>query len=264
MKEIIVKNQEQFDNIPIGYDGRIIIKFGTPYNRAIVNRAFKYSVEAWGNSSVEARGNSSVVAWENSSVVARENSSVVARGNSSVVAWGNSSVEAWENSSVEAWENSQITDRQINGTITTNGNARIVYDPKTIGEYLAAHDLVTEGKTCLLYKAVHKRDGKYVSDYDSSFIYSPGEVVTTEFFEENPKVDCGFGIHMAYKEWAVDFGRSWNDLAIIELEVEKDDIVVPQYGVGKVRAQKAKMTREVPLEECGLMGKILARKKNNN
>ena len=289
MAEIIVTSQEQLNNIPVDYDGRIIISFGTSYDRAVVHRTFKYSVVevyrdscviVWGSNSVIAYENSSVIAREDSGVIAYDNSVVIVCENSSVAAWedssviaydnsvvkayGNSSVAAWGNSYVEAWENSQITDRQINGTIITNGNARIVYDPKTIDEYLAAHDLATEGKTCLLYKAVHKHDGKYVSDYDDSFVYRLGEVSATEFLEKNPKIDCGFGIHMAYKEWAVDFGKGWKDLAVIELEVDKDDIVVPLYGVGKVRAKKAKMIREVPLEECGLLGKMLAKKKNNN
>lgn len=38
------------------------------------------------------------------------------------------------------------------------------------------------------------------------------------------------------------------------------DVIVPLYGVGKVRAAKAKVIREVPLEECGIYGKILAKK----
>ena len=68
MEEIIVTSQKELDAVPVDYNGRIIIKFGTYYNRAIVNRRFKYPVVAWGNSSVEARGNSSVEARANSSV----------------------------------------------------------------------------------------------------------------------------------------------------------------------------------------------------
>ena len=79
MSEITVTTQQQLDNLPRDYHGRIYIKFGTPYDKAIVRRKYDFaSVEAWGNSSVMARGNSSVVAWDNSSVVALDNSSVVA------------------------------------------------------------------------------------------------------------------------------------------------------------------------------------------
>ena len=37
LEEIIVTSQAQLDALPIDTDGRIIIKFGTPYNRAVLN-----------------------------------------------------------------------------------------------------------------------------------------------------------------------------------------------------------------------------------
>ena len=316
MEEIIVKSQAELDALPTDYDGRIYIEFGTPYNRAVVKRRFKYSVVAWGNSSVvawgnssvearknssvearenssvvawenssvEARENSSVVAWENSSVVARENSSVEARGNSSVEAWGNSSVVAWENSSVEAWKNSsveawenssveargnssveargnaQVVDEARNGAVSVSGNARIVYNPRNISEYLKHHGIdATDGKT-RLYKAVHKKKDTYVDDRDSKFTYTIGEEAHADKLDTNNQEDCGNGIHMAYKEWCVDYGREWEDLAILEVEAEVSGIVVPLGGRGKVRAEKVLVLREVPLEECGLLGKILAKR----
>lgn len=60
MEEIIVTNQAQLDEVPVDYNGRIIIKFGTPYNRAVVKRKYVFAVVAWENSSVEAWGNSTV------------------------------------------------------------------------------------------------------------------------------------------------------------------------------------------------------------
>lgn len=39
---IEVKSQAEFDAIPIDYIGRIIIEFGTRYNRAVVNRKFRF------------------------------------------------------------------------------------------------------------------------------------------------------------------------------------------------------------------------------
>lgn len=68
MKEIVVKSQDELDAIPTDFNGKIIVKFGTPNNRAIVNRKFKYPVEARENSSVEA--------WEKSSV-RRQNNEII-------------------------------------------------------------------------------------------------------------------------------------------------------------------------------------------
>ena len=281
MKEIICASQAELDAVAVDFDGRVIIKFGTPYNRAVVNRRFKYpvvardnsSVEARDNSSVEARDNSSVVAWDDSSVVAWDNSSVEARGNSSVVAWGNSSVEAWGNSSVEArdnssvvaWGNSQIVDAARNNNIEISGNARIVYNPSNIDEYIDFYGLDATDTTVKLYKAVHFCGGVYCSDYNHEFIYPIGDVVTPDNgFDESVQIECGAGIHLAYKTWAVGYGAYWPDLAILECECEKSDVLVPLYGDGKVRARKVKVLREVPLEECGLYGKIIAERRAND
>ncbi|MCH5210419.1 MAG: hypothetical protein J1F01_05580 [Oscillospiraceae bacterium] len=338
LEEITVKTQEELNDIPSDFQGRIYIEFGTFWERAVISKKYRYSVEArgnssvvargnssvvaWGNSSVEAwenssveawenssveargnssvvaRGNSSVVAWENSSVVARgnssveawenssveawENSSVVARGNSSVEAWENSSVEAWENSSVEAWENSsvvargnssvvargnssvvangntQIVDRLVSGRIEITGNARIVYMPKTIDEYCAFYNIKHDKKKGVFYKCVHKREDKYISDHDRGFEYRIGEKVKSDSFDNDVKEDCGRGIHIAYKAWVLDYGRNWNDLAILELEVDLDSIIIPVNSSGKIRCPEAKVIREVPLEECGTYGRILA------
>ena len=253
MNIITVKSQRELDAIPVDFNGRIYIEFGTPYNRAVVNRKFNSAiVEAWENSSVEA--------WENSSVEARGNSSVVARGNSSVVARGNSSVEAWENSSVEAKHNAQVNDKTYSHKITTSGNARIVYDPQDIQSYIATYELDHDEKTVRLFKAVHKRDGKYMADW-TTFEYRIGEVAVADRLTTDVNKDCGHGIHMAHKEWCLSYGATWSDLAILELEAAIEGVIVPLGGAGKVRAAQAKVIREVPLEECGLYGKMLARRR---
>ena len=41
MEEIVVTSQAELDALPLDCDGRIVIKFGTPYNRAVVKRKFK-------------------------------------------------------------------------------------------------------------------------------------------------------------------------------------------------------------------------------
>ena len=272
MSEITVTSQQQLDNLPRDYHGRIYIKFGTPYNKAIVRWRYDFaSVVAWGHSSVEARENSSVVALENSSVEALENSSVVARGNSSVVAlenssvvaWGNSSVEAWGNSSVEAWGNSQINQKSTASKIKVSGNARIVRDPCSIDEYVNFYGIENSNGKAKLFKAVRKRDRLYQSDWDSDFVYTIGGSAVADGFCTDPNEDCGHGIHMAYLNWCLAYGSSWSDLAILEVEVDMSTVVVPKYSSGKVRAPSCKVIREVPLEECGLYGKILANKRKD-
>ena len=272
LTEITVKSQEELDMIPIDFSGRIYIEFGTYYAPAIVIKKYGKSVVAMENSSVEAWGNSSVVARGNSSVVARENSSVVAWGNSSVVAWGNSSVVARENSSVVALENSsvegngnaQIIDRLKGGKIEITGNARIVYMPKTIDEYCSFYGIERTKKKGKFFKAVRiDNNGKFVSDRDRNFIYEIGKKVKADGLDTNTAEDCGHGIHMAHLLWCLDYGKNWDDLAILEVEADLDKIIIPDGCQGKIRCLEVKVLREVPLEECGIYGKILAKKREN-
>ena len=281
LSEITVTNQAELDMIPDDFKGRIYIKSDVQIvvskryywrvvargNSSVVARG-NSSVVAWENSSVEARGNSSVEAWGNSSVEAWENSSVVARGNSSVVAWENSSVEAWGNSSVEAWGNSsveasanaQVVNRQIKGTIQISGNARIVYMPKTIHEFMDFYGIKHTKTKAVFYKAVRKQtDGILISDYNASFEYEVGKT-KSEKCDPDVKRECSYGIHISHLDWALRFGSGWDNLAIIECETKIDDIVVPEGTDGKVRTSKIKVLREVPLEECGVYGKILAKR----
>ena len=255
MNEITVTSQQQLDNLPHDFHGRIYIKFGTPHDKAIVSRKYDFaSVVARGNSSVVARGNSSVEARGNSSVVALENSSVVARGNSSVVARGNSSVEARENS--------QINQKSDASKINASSNARVVHDPHTIDEYVDFYGIENSNGKAKLFKAVRKHDGVYHSDWDAGFVYTIGESVAADGFCADPNEDCGSGIHMAYLYWCLEYGNCWTDLAILEVEADMSTIIVPKCGSGKVRAPSCKVIREVPLEECGLYGKVLAKRRN--
>ena len=223
MNEKIVTSQAELDAIPEDYNGRIIIKFGTPGKRAVVSKKYLRSVEACGNSSVVA----------------------------------------YDNSSVEAWGNSQVVDAYRRGNIKVSGNARVVYNPDNIADWASANGItITDGKI-RLYKAVHKRDGKYVADWDNDFTYTIGAVAEANGFTTDPAEDCGQGIHMATLGWSATYGREWGDIALLELEADADEIVVPLYETGKVRAPKALVIREVPLEEAGIMGKILAKRKDS-
>ena len=220
LTEITVKSQAEFDMIPDGFKGRIYIEFGTFFNRAIVNRSFEFSV------------------------VARENSSVVARGNSSVEANGNV----------------QVVNRQLsNGRIEISGNARIVFMPKTIEEFMSFYGIKHDKKTAVFFKAVHRTKDGYVSDYDPSFKYQIGATIRNKC-DTDVNDDCSYGIHIAHPAWCLDFGRDWNNLAIIAVETDISNIVLPNDTSGKVRTSEIKVLHEVPLETLGIFGKILAKR----
>ena len=215
-----------------------------------------------GESSIIAYENSRVIACENSHVEARDTSYVTAMNNSSIIAYGSSSVTAFENSSIIAYENVQVVVKQTwEGNIQLLGNARKVCTPKNIEEFMDSYDIKHNNTTATFYKAVHKQDDEYVSNYDTNFKYEIGKLITEPNCSTDIYDKCGSGIHISHLKWALDFGRTWRNLAILELEVEIKDIVMPINSDGKVRTSKAKVIREVPLLECGVYGKVLAKKR---
>lgn len=98
------------------------------------------------------------------------------------------------------------------------------------------------------YKAVHKKkDGRYISGWDGRTVYRVGEWVETDT-DTNPDSVAVKGIHIASLDFAVNYGSCWNDVAILEVEANIHDIVVPD-AKDQVRARKIRVLREVPAEE---------------
>ena len=214
MNEIIVKTQEELDNVPMDYNGRIIIKFGTWLNPAILKKSYDYA-------SAELRDNASAV----------------------------------------LWGNAQIVDVCRSGRASVSGNARVVYLPQSLEEFISHYGIKGDGEITL-YKAVHKHNEQYFSDYDDEFEYRIGEIaVPDNGFDDDAHEKCGAGINMAPLHWCLDYGRGWDNLAILEMTALREDVVVPMNTDGKVRARKAKVIREVPLSECGIYGEILAKRR---
>ena len=202
-----------------------------------------------------------MIACANSHVEADENSFVEAWDNSSVVARGNSSVEARENSSVDlcGFSQARIMSRFVD--YKTANKARVILPFESIEDFAEYYGIdIVDGKV-KMYKAVHAYSGKYTSDYCDSFCYKIGETTKEPNIDTDTYDDCGAGLHISTLKFALGFGDNWRDLAILEVEANIKDIVVPKFSVGKIRTSKLKVLREVPLEECGVYGKILAKRR---
>ena len=155
----------------------------------------------------------------------------------------------------------QVVDKLLSeGSIQLSGNARKVCMPKNIEEFMDFYGIKHDKMTAIFYKAVHRQGDEYVSDYDTNFKYEIGKLITEPKCSVDTTDVCGEGIHISHLDWALNFGKDWENLAILELEVAIKDIVMPINSDGKVRTSKAKVIREVPLSDCGLYGKILTRK----
>lgn len=230
------------------------------------------NVEARENSFVKARGFSYIEAKDNSRVEARDHSTVIAYGNSVIIALDNSNIEAGENSCVDVWNNSsviatgnaQVMIKQNNvcGEIRVRGNARIVCQPKTINEFMDFYKIKHTKTKAVFYKAVHRTKERdvFASDYNRCFTYTVGKTKKEECDTDTNR-GCSYGINISNLRWALNYGATWNDLAIIECETKISDIIIPENSNGKVRTSKIKVLREVPFKECGVYGKMLANSK---
>lgn len=97
------------------------------------------------------------------------------------------------------------------------------------------------------YKAVHKRDGRYISGWDGKTEYHVGEWIEAETDEESDRVAVK-GLHVASLAFAVDYGKNWKDAAILEVETKIHDVIVPD-AKDQVRTRRFRVVREVPAEE---------------
>jgi hypothetical protein len=141
--------------------------------------------------------------------------------------------------------------------VVLNDTSTLVIIPDkdtTFADYSKRYPVKVKGKTATLYKAVHKTaDGSYYADYDKSFKYEIGKKATQEC---NPSLDssCTFGLHVSHFSFALNFGRGWTNLAILECSVPVAKIHVAKDCDGKVRTPELKVVREVPASEFETLG----------
>ena len=88
--------------------------------------------------------------------------------------------------------------------------------------------------------------------WDNKTEYVIGTTLETET-DRNPDRVAVKGIHVASLEFAQKYGDAWSDVAILELEVDIRDMVVPD-AKDQLRASKVKVLREVPFSEMGDWG----------
>jgi hypothetical protein len=139
--------------------------------------------------------------------------------------------------------------KRINLVMNKESNLVILPDntlatKPTFKEFAMRYGIQVNGSKAILYKAVHKKDGRYFAEYVKTFEYKIGDV-QTETCDPVSSGACSRGLHLSPKYWAFNFGRSWEDLAILECEVATKDVIVSNDTDGKVRTPKLKVLREL-------------------
>ena len=94
--------------------------------------------------------------------------------------------------------------------------------------------------------------------------YSPIIIVIMVFFIQQRIIVTPEQLEKKHREILEDAeekGLLKEGSVIIECEVPKDKTVVYRFSDGKIRTSELRVLREVPLEELGTYGKIVAKKR---
>jgi hypothetical protein len=123
-------------------------------------------------------------------------------------------------------------------------------DITQLSEFEKFYSITRKDKTTLTcYKAVRKlENGDLHSNHDKNFAYEIGKA-HTEDLDPQQNESCSKGLHVSGLSWAVNFGRDWPNVAIIQVDVPIKSILISKDTDGKFRTGKLKVIREVPKSE---------------
>ena len=259
MKTIIVKSQEELEKISLDFDGEIYIEGGTKENPLNLKINFQYAVViVRGSAYLESVYGSAQIRYVSDSAQIRSVSDSAQIGSVS----GSAQIELAGEAMVSAYSAKKIvcsgynivkirkSDRK-NVHLVMNKQSTLVIIPDfkpTFAEFVKRYPVQVKDKTAILYKAVHKKDGRYFSENQKDFEYIIGET-KTHGIDKSTDESCGVGLHVSFKGWAIGFGAGWDDMALLECEVPIKNIVVARDCDGKVRTNLLKVIREIPKEE---------------
>jgi hypothetical protein len=275
-KEIVVKTQKEFDKIKLDFEGKIIIDG----NITEINKNFNDArIIVYGNATIESvydnatiksvYGNATIkYVYDNATIESVYYDATIksVSGNATIESvYGNATILLMTGlaSIVLLYSAKKIIAKGFNlirqiGTekinIQKGKNVNYIQIKKTLSNtpsfemFKKMYPVKLNSKKSILYKAVHKRDKKYFSEYNSSFEYQIGEIKKHKI-DKQKENSCSTGLHVSHKIWAVNFGINWDDMALLECEVPINKIIVAKDCDGKVRTSELKVLREVPKEE---------------
>jgi len=280
MKEVTVHNQKDFNKIKDSFTGKILIENTTEFisiNRCF-NDAYIYvsgnaTIESvYGNATIKSvydnatiesvYGNATIKSVSDNATIeyVSDNATIkYVSGNATILLitmfaticalYGAKKILAKGNVIIRSFSQTVAIEKTKSVTVIYQED-KIFSDTPSFKDYAKFFPVDMVGsKKVILYKTVHKKsDGVFFADYDKKFIYETGKTYQIE----NALQGYGaysYGLHVSYKQWAINFGNHWDDVALIECEVDIKDIVVASDCDGKVRTSKLTVIREVPKTE---------------
>jgi len=257
MKTLQIKTQKEFDAIKSDFSGRIeIVGWLDRVDRSFSNADIVVSGSAtieyvYGSATIKSvSGSATIKSVSDSATIEYVYGSatinlmalasiVLLREAKKITAKGFNLIRQIGKQEIEMDLGEDVTFVQINQTFEDNPSFSL---------FSKMFPIEIKGTKAILYKAVHKDGDIYRSDKDSSFTYKIGGKATENCDPLKGK-SCSYGLHVSHKKWAIDFGKSWKDMALLECEVPIRKIVVSEDCDGKVRTSELKVIREVPKEE---------------
>lgn len=248
---------EAYDNayIAVRYKSAIV-----GYNKVSIYASEDASIIAFNNVSVETHRNASVEAYDDAHIeiydrsTAKVHDRVHARvaDNASIEAYGNTYIETIdENASVKAFSNSRVYDLAGCTRIELNDYASVATSPKDLEGYTSFNGIKATESSFIAYSyAVKGDDGRYYLPSNPHDVFAIGDKIITEIKNLSGAL-C-------------DYQRDCRDCAIIELRVDKSSASIgDKYMIGDEYMMRFPVVtiREIPLEECGALGKIILEKK---
>ena len=238
MEEIIIKTQKEYDKIKDDFEGEIKI-IG---NLERIYRKFeKAIVSIHGSAVINNVSDSAVI----NSVYGSAKLLLVTGLASILFVSNNAYVKTQGNNIVRYYKNEKNIKLDLSKETTV---IKLDKEIKNIEWYCKNYPVKHTKTKVIMYKTVHKVNEEYISNNDKNFKYEIGKI-KTDILDPIEKGSCSSGIHISHKYWALNFGKDWDDVALLECEVNKKDIVVCEDCDGKVRTSKVKVLREVPKEE---------------
>lgn len=232
-------------------------------------QAFNNSrIEAYDMTNIELHDSAVCFAYSSSIVYAFEGKKIIAEGMVRVIlsaysecevfAFGSSMIVSNGLSSIKGYENSviKIDSKGLINNISLHGRSHLIPLCESLEDFIATYDVkLDEQGRLILYKAVriNPNSDNYISNHDRNFVYKVGEFAIELNFNKNKYKECSSGLHASTLKYAVDYGKHWEDLVILEVRVNKEDLVVPIGTDGKIRAKKLFVERAIPPNEYAIL-----------
>jgi len=182
MNKVIIKTQQEWDNLPKAFDTDTVIEirytevisiYSVP-ERSTVYAHNSSTVNAYNSSMVNAHNSSTVNAYDSSRVYAHNSSTVNAYDSSRVYAHNSSTVNAYNSSTVNAYNSSTVNAYNSSRVYAHNSSTVNAYSSSTVNAYNSSTVNAYNSSTVNAYNSsmVNAHNSSTVNSYEQAVIHN--------------------------------------------------------------------------------------------